>query len=166
MTIQDWGAVGEIVGAFGIVVTLLYLATQIRYARIASTDASRQHRVAAIREIETQVLNNPEIFEAWSKATGSTFSEMMQQPLMEAYNLNSREAQLVEKVASVWLWTHWAQHRSMKSDTDIEELETLVSNFYSARPMDLFISLPYVRAHFDHDFWSWMDRVLEASDKN
>jgi len=30
MSIQDWGAVGEMVGAIGVIVTLLYLATQIR----------------------------------------------------------------------------------------------------------------------------------------
>lgn len=30
MTIQDWGAVGEIVGAIAVIITLVYLATQIR----------------------------------------------------------------------------------------------------------------------------------------
>ena len=40
MGIQDWGAVGEIVGAIGVLVTLIYLARQIRHgsevAKIAS----------------------------------------------------------------------------------------------------------------------------------
>jgi len=30
LSIQDWGAVGEIVGAIGIILTLIYLTTQIR----------------------------------------------------------------------------------------------------------------------------------------
>ena len=30
MSIQDWGAVGELIGAIAVVVTLIYLATQIR----------------------------------------------------------------------------------------------------------------------------------------
>ena len=30
MSIQDWGAIGEIVGAIGVILTLVYLATQIR----------------------------------------------------------------------------------------------------------------------------------------
>jgi len=30
MSIQDWGAIGEVVSAIGVIVTLLYLATQIR----------------------------------------------------------------------------------------------------------------------------------------
>ena len=30
MSIQDWAAIGEIVGAIAVIVTLIYLATQIR----------------------------------------------------------------------------------------------------------------------------------------
>ena len=30
MTIQDWGAIGEIVGAGGVILSLIYLATQIK----------------------------------------------------------------------------------------------------------------------------------------
>lgn len=30
MTIQDWGAIGEVVGAIGVIATLMYLATQMR----------------------------------------------------------------------------------------------------------------------------------------
>jgi hypothetical protein len=30
MSIQDWGAIGEVVSAIGVIVTLIYLATQIR----------------------------------------------------------------------------------------------------------------------------------------
>ncbi len=30
MFIQDWGAIGEVVGAIGVILTLIYLATQIR----------------------------------------------------------------------------------------------------------------------------------------
>ena len=52
MTIQDWGAVGEILGAIGVVVTLIYLARQIR-------ENSRQMRVGSIISI------NHLINEAW-----------------------------------------------------------------------------------------------------
>jgi hypothetical protein len=30
MTLQDWGSIGEVVGAIAVVVTLIYLAKQIR----------------------------------------------------------------------------------------------------------------------------------------
>jgi hypothetical protein len=50
--IQDWGALGEILGAVGVVVTLIYLARQIR-------ENSRQMRVSSITSI------NHLINEAW-----------------------------------------------------------------------------------------------------
>ncbi len=42
--IQDWGAVGEIVAAIGVVITLIYLARQIR-------ENSRQMRVSSLTAI-------------------------------------------------------------------------------------------------------------------
>ena len=52
MTIQDWGAIGELLSAVAVVVTLGYLATQIRYARLTASDASRQARASGVREME------------------------------------------------------------------------------------------------------------------
>ncbi len=53
MDIQDWGALGEVFGAIGVVVTLIYLARQIR-------ENSRQMRVSSITSI------NHLINEAWN----------------------------------------------------------------------------------------------------
>jgi hypothetical protein len=44
MSIQDWGAVGEIFGAVGVIITLIYLAIQIR-------ESTRTARLAATREL-------------------------------------------------------------------------------------------------------------------
>ncbi|MGK0223182.1 MAG: hypothetical protein ACI9ON_002425 [Limisphaerales bacterium] len=49
MSIQDWGALGEIVGGIGVVVTLIYLAIQIR-------ENSRQMRVNSLISIN-QLIN-------------------------------------------------------------------------------------------------------------
>ena len=42
MSIQDWAAIGEIVGAIVVVVTLIYLAAQIR-------DSNRERRAATVQ---------------------------------------------------------------------------------------------------------------------
>ena len=42
MSIQDWGAIGEILGAIGVIVTLLYLATQLRQNTKAMKSATVQ----------------------------------------------------------------------------------------------------------------------------
>jgi len=63
MSIQDWGSVGEIVGAIGVVASLLYLAVQIRQssaiARNATTQAilgmSAQMNAAAAGDISSVI---------------------------------------------------------------------------------------------------------------
>jgi hypothetical protein len=42
MTIQDWGAIGEIIGALGVIASLLYLAVQIRQNSKIATNATTQ----------------------------------------------------------------------------------------------------------------------------
>jgi hypothetical protein len=44
-SIQDWGALGELVGAFAVVLTLGYLAVQIRQ-NTKSMEATRRHELA------------------------------------------------------------------------------------------------------------------------
>src|SRR5262247_4332467 len=41
MTLQDWGSLGEVVGALAVVVTLIYLAKQIRLNTHAMEEARR-----------------------------------------------------------------------------------------------------------------------------
>ena len=41
MTLQDFGAIGEVVGALGVVVTLIYLTKQIRLKTIAMDEARK-----------------------------------------------------------------------------------------------------------------------------
>ena len=159
MTIQDWGAIGEIVGAVGIVVTLVYLAQQIRFARLASVDTTRQHRVAGIREITNLVLTDPRVGRAWNKVVGPNWEEGDAR-LREAYGLDAEEARIVWDVAGNWMWTHWAQFHSLKSASDEAELRRLVHAFYTHPPMDLMITFPRTREHFDPAFWDWLDATL------
>ena len=45
MKIQDWGAIGEVIGAAAVVITLAYLATQIRHQNLQflRTSMAREH---------------------------------------------------------------------------------------------------------------------------
>jgi len=50
MSIQDWGAVGEIVGAIAVLVTLIYLARQIRHSSDVAKVASYHQGIDQIVE--------------------------------------------------------------------------------------------------------------------
>jgi hypothetical protein len=54
---MDWeaiGAIGEVIGAAAVVVTLVYLAVQVRHAKSATADQSRIYQATGVREIVLQ----------------------------------------------------------------------------------------------------------------
>ncbi len=53
MSIQDWGAIGEVVGAIAVIVTLIYLATQIRQ----NTRQMRSEGHVRITDVYTDILS-------------------------------------------------------------------------------------------------------------
>ena len=60
MSIQDWGAIGEIVGAIGVLATLVYLALQVRHStevsKVASYHAAVHQIVEAAKDPEFALL--------------------------------------------------------------------------------------------------------------
>jgi hypothetical protein len=78
MTIQDLGAIGEFVSAFAILITLAYLAIQVRYARIATIDKNRESRVTGIIQINSRLANNRDLRQAFDKAASEDWKNMLQ----------------------------------------------------------------------------------------
>ena len=74
MTIQDWGAVGEVIGAVAVVISLIYLAIQIRLntqqirQSIEATRLSVLERdIAAGNRIRELLLVNPELLDLFGR---------------------------------------------------------------------------------------------------
>ena len=57
MTLQDWGAIGEMVGALAVVVTLIYLAKQIRMNTHAM-DEGRKLALAQTYQMRSDALQD------------------------------------------------------------------------------------------------------------
>ena len=57
MTMQDWGAIGEMVGALAVVVTLIYLAKQIRMNTHAM-DEGRKLALAQTYQMRSDALQD------------------------------------------------------------------------------------------------------------
>jgi hypothetical protein len=63
MSIQDWGAVGEIVGAIGVIASLLYLALQIRQNSRTSKAEAVQAIQQAMVDLSMALASDP----SWSE---------------------------------------------------------------------------------------------------
>lgn len=162
MTIQELGSIGELVAALATVVTLAYLATQIRYARLAAGDTSRQNRAESVREMQLVHLNNREFRHAWSKADTGTAARM--EALSARLGVSVDEAQLVWHGCCAWTFIHWAQYRSIKTADDQLELENLVREFYSIPPMIVVWETdPLTKALLDPGFVDWVDQILAGA---
>ena len=76
LSIQDWGAIGEIVGAVGVIVTLLFLSLQIR----ANTKESRLSATADIaRDYNAylqHITSNEALSALWLRAVDDDFGSL------------------------------------------------------------------------------------------
>ena len=65
------GAIGEVIGAVAVVVSLLYLAGQVKHMRETSVRNTRHMRNTGIREIFTSISSSPTLSDAWMKVEAS-----------------------------------------------------------------------------------------------
>jgi len=159
VTVQELGSLGELIAALATVATLVYLATQIRYARLAASDVSRQARAESVREMQLISINNHEFREAWNKADPGSGARMKN--LSDRLGISVKEAELVWHGCCAWTFIHWSQYRSIKTAEDQNELENLVREFYSISPMVvLWNDDPLIRALLDPGFVDWVDGIL------
>ena len=94
------GAIAELLGAVAIVVTLIYLAVQIKYARLSSIDTNRENRVVGIRELNGFLIANSEARAAWNKSMGSAQKQLIND-IAESLGLDFDEASII--VLQGWL---------------------------------------------------------------
>lgn len=78
---MNWDAVGaiaELLGAIGVIISLAYLATQIRHSAAQTAEHSRALRIAAIDSVAASfsrfrdpLIRDPELAELWTRGTQS-----------------------------------------------------------------------------------------------
>ena len=160
------GAIGEIVGAIAVVATLAYLATQVRYARLAASDNSRQNRTQGILDLELAYLNNSDFRSAWDNGEGNESLEITKD-VASTLGTTIDETRLIIRGATTWAWLHWAQYHSIKTEKDAKELENIVREFYSIRPVSVvWQEHPWVRSRFDSEFTDWVDSLIAEKETN
>ena len=63
MTIQDWGAIGEVLGAVGVIVTLLYLTVQIRQNNRNLHEANSSSISQSLSSLNSRISSSAEFTE-------------------------------------------------------------------------------------------------------
>ncbi|MBL4709274.1 MAG: hypothetical protein JKY48_12635, partial [Flavobacteriales bacterium] len=154
-------AIGEILGALAVVITLGYLALQIRHTRLEAADISRQSRAEGVREITLAIGLNEEMSKLWLKASQS---EAIYKEIGESINMSASEFARVDNVSLAWIWMHWGQWAAIKTAEDLAELKHIIGIYYSAPPVSItWGKSPMGKGLLDEGFVSFVDEMLEEA---
>lgn len=119
MSIQDWGAVGELIGALAVLFTLLYLALQVRQSNLATHRSMYANAAEAIADFWMELAKNPALYDSYRAclrdAQGISSEERERgwlvldayMSLMESYYLHNRA---YGEVLSEQRWTRTLTH--------------------------------------------------------
>ncbi len=119
------GAIGEIVGALAVVVTLGYLAMQVRSAREAAADTNRLNRANNVMDIALALATHPDLARNLANAEGITpYSESY----AEMFDLDAEQAGSVDWVHCHTFWMHWGQYSSSTSPGDLDEIANVAAS--------------------------------------
>ena len=133
----------------------------MRFARFLASDTSRTARSDGVRANVLAMANNTELCKNWMKSSG--LKPEYERP-GEALNLDAESASPVSNMCQSWMWLHWGQYKSIKTDSDLKELENIVSLFYSVPPMlNCWRKSPYGKAVFDAEFVKFVEDSISKN---
>ncbi|MCB1669689.1 MAG: hypothetical protein R3F41_10945 [Gammaproteobacteria bacterium] len=152
------GAIGEILGAMAVVMTLVYLAVQVRYAKEAAADNNRIVRASGVREMYMAQVNNPEFRSVLHKAGDSGYLQQIADDL----GIIKEEADILDAASGYWFWLHWGQYSSTHSESDLQELKNLIGSFYKTDSVyNCWKKSPWHRPLLDPKFVKFVDEIVE-----
>jgi len=151
---MDWdaiGAVGEVVGAAGVVASLLYLAVQVRGgARASAVDAKLRAAEMRIEFIDS-LINTPELNDLWLRG------------LADLDSLSESEYYLFTNMSLKAFWLFSASHFQYSigavSESDWHE-SRVVMLYWLRRPGCQKWWQKIGRSSFDSDFQAYVDAEM------
>ena len=152
------GALGEIVGALAVVLTLAYLAIQVRHAKAAAADTNRLERSKGVRDMMLASAADSGLRENLTK--GLQLSDYYNE-IASNLNMSSDEAASFDWAMLYWFWLHWGQYASTTKESDVEELRNVISGFYRNPGVRVcWEKSPWARPVLEKDFVNFVDEIL------
>ena len=151
MTIQDWGAIGEILGAIATVATLLYLATQLRQNTRALQAASMDSTTQTANEIRTQLFVDPVVTEIYFNG------------LRDPESLSELDRERFRLIMTNALWAVWNTYaQSQRGGRQSWHSQRNIAKRFLALPGGVWFWENY-RNEFDEEFQQEIDTILASA---
>ena len=152
---MDWeaiGAVGEVLGAAGVIVTLGYLAVQVRQNTRALRAASIDSMTHIANDIRTSLFHDPEITLIYTKGLGGVDS------------LTDLERERFRLLMTNALWALWnAFTQARLGDAQAWEAQKPLLRRFLSQPGGEWFWTTY-RNEFSPEFQAEVDLVLRSTD--
>ena len=153
------GAIGETIGALAVVITLAYLAIQIRVSRSVAADANRLTRTNGVREWCLSVSGNDKMLSALIKGHGM---EGYFNAYGKAFDLSPEEAARLDFMHQYFFWLHYGQYASTNDKKSTEELRKLAQTFYNIPSIKYsWENSPYGKTFLEPEFVAFIDKMAE-----
>jgi hypothetical protein len=163
MESMNWdaiGAIGEIVGAAAVVLTLAYLAIQIRQAKRSTADQSRIFRANGVREMILEACSNDALRMGQTKNWGL---EPYYEKMAEALATTLEDATRIDWGNAYYFWMWWGQYASSHEGKDRKELENVIESLCRTPGMrSSWENSPLIRPLLDKEFVSFVDKILSG----
>ena len=157
------GAIGDFVGAFAVIITLAYLAVQVRHAKDVAADTNRLERSKGVRDMMLATALDKNFSETIKN--GLKLSDYHEKIGVEL-SMPMDEAASFEWAMLYWFWLHWGQYASTTKASDIEELRNLISEFYCNTGVSTcWEKSPFAKPVLEKDFVNFVDEILAESAK-
>jgi hypothetical protein len=125
---MNWGAIGalaELMGAIGVIGSLVYLGTQVRTSNLASQVESKLRTTEFLVNFQDLLINNPEL------------NEIMMRGRKGLENLSREEYLQFSNMAQKAFWylsaAYFQQRKNMIEDADWHEVNAIIMYWTSAR---------------------------------
>lgn len=151
MEIQDWGAIGEAVGGIATVVTLLYLAFQIRESTALAKRAALEGVVERLAQWWRSMRSNPDVLEIYLKGN-VCFSELSE---LDKYRYHFAKA---ESFAYMEAIIEQGKSNAVKSETYDQAFAGLKWELEGAGARDWWDEIGQFT--FAKDFVKTVDKVI------
>ena len=117
------GAIGEIIGALGVIASLLYLAVQIKARTVSSKVEAKLTTTGFMTEFNSNFINEPELYEIWTRAHKGT-EDFTEQEFARFTNLNFN---------AVWLFSaaHYQKRIGTLGTGEWFELQAMMQYYLS-----------------------------------
>jgi hypothetical protein len=152
------GAIGEVLGAAVVVLTLGYLAVQVRHAKAATADQSRIYRATAVRDMILETCRDETLRMLQTRDWGM---EQYYQAMAGELGLTIEEATKLDWGNAYYFWMWWGQYASTTESKDNKELDHIIAKMGSTPGMLAhWKNSPLSRPLLDPEYVKFVDVIL------